>query len=78
MDLLPRNHTDMEAEEHGVSNNGGVGCTSNQVLQPADVAVVVLYAMAAPPHVANINDVLVEPTDQEGHDFVPAFHQFQA
>jgi len=34
------------------------------LLQPEDVANTVLYAATAPPHVA-INEVLIEPRDQE-------------
>lgn len=60
------NNTDMEAaEEQGVSIGVkvGAGATPNQVLQPADVAAAVLYAVSSPPHVA-INEILVEPRDQ--------------
>ncbi|CAN0393895.1 unnamed protein product [Laminaria digitata] len=63
---LIMNNTDKEAaEEQGVSIGVkvGTGSTTNQVLQPADVAAAVLYAVTAPTHVA-INEVLVEPRDQ--------------
>lgn len=63
---LIMNNTDKEAaEEQGVSIGVkvGTGSTTNQVLQPADVAAAVLYAVTAPSHVA-INEVLVEPRDQ--------------
>ena len=42
----------------------GEGFKREQLLDCADVANAVIYALTAPPHVA-INTVLIEPRDQE-------------
>ena len=73
------NNTDKEAaEEQGVTIDVKVdtGSTTNQLLQPTDVAAAVLHAVAAPSHVV-VNEVLVEARDQARHSFVPASHQLQ-
>lgn len=60
------NNTDKEAAADigvPIGVKVGTGATVNQVLQPADVASAVLYALTAPSHVA-VNEVLVEPRDQ--------------
>lgn len=64
-DLVVNNTDKAAAEEQGIpiGVTVGTGSTTNQVLQPKDVASAVLYAVTAPSHVA-INEVLVEPRDQ--------------
>lgn len=64
-DLVMNNTDEEAAKQMGVSIGAtvGTGGTVNQVLQPADVASAVLYALTAPSHVA-VNEVLVEPRDQ--------------
>ena len=65
---LVRNNTDKEAlDSLGIKADAVVGegwANEWSVLRPEDVAASVLYAATAPAHVA-INEVLIEPRDQE-------------
>jgi NADP-dependent 3-hydroxy acid dehydrogenase YdfG len=65
---LVQNNTDKEAlDSLGIKAGAVVGegwANDWNMLQPADVAASVMYAATAPAHVA-INEVLIEPRDQE-------------
>ena len=65
---LVRKNSDLEAlDALGIKAGTTVGegwANEWSLLQPEDVANTVLYAATAPPHVA-INEVLIEPRDQE-------------
>ena len=64
---LVRNNSDKEALDSLGLTTGVVGegwANEWNMLQPADVAASVMYAATAPAHVA-VNEVLIEPRDQE-------------
>jgi NADP-dependent 3-hydroxy acid dehydrogenase YdfG len=65
-ELVMNNADQQAAQDVGVEIGKpvGQGFSRNQLLDPADVAESVIYALTAPPHVA-INTVLIEPRDKE-------------
>ena len=64
-DLIMKNTDQAAADAMGVKIGAkvGEGADENLVLQPADVAAAVMYAVTAPAHVA-VNEILIEPRDQ--------------